>query len=79
RRVDGVSEKMLAQTLQTLERDGFVNRDAHPTIPPKVEYTLTPLGRGVADRLIALIEYVEGSMPAVQRSRDDYDVNAGTR
>ena len=79
RRVDGVSEKMLAQTLQTLERDGFVNREAHHTIPPKVEYTLTPLGRGVADRLFTLIEYVEGTMPAVQRARDDYDVNADTR
>jgi DNA-binding HxlR family transcriptional regulator len=75
RRVDGVSEKMLAQTLQTLERDGFVNRHAYPTIPPKVEYTLTPLGRGVAERLFALIAYVEDSMPTVQESRDRYDAS----
>jgi DNA-binding HxlR family transcriptional regulator len=42
--VGGVSEKMLAQTLQTLERDGFVYREAHPVIPPHVDYSLTPLG-----------------------------------
>src|SRR3954464_9453084 len=75
RRVDGVSEKMLAQTLHTLERDGFVSRVAYPTIPPKVEYTLTPLGQGLADRLMTLIEYVEGSMPQVQNARDSYDIN----
>jgi DNA-binding HxlR family transcriptional regulator len=78
RRVDGVSEKMLAQTLHTLERDGFVNREAHHTIPPKVEYTLTPLGQGVADRLLSLIEYVENSMPTVHQARDSYDARAGT-
>jgi DNA-binding HxlR family transcriptional regulator len=78
RRVDGVSEKMLAQTLHTLERDGFVNREAHHTIPPKVEYTLTPLGQGVADRLFSLIEYVEGSMPTVHQARDSYDAKTGT-
>src|SRR4051794_19280260 len=48
RRVGGVSEKMLAQTLQTLERDGFVHRDAKPVIPPRVDYSLTPLGRQAA-------------------------------
>src|SRR5690242_11075247 len=48
RTVGGVSEKMLAQTLQTLERDGFVHREARPVIPPHVEYSLTPLGDGAA-------------------------------
>src|SRR3954447_13251172 len=51
RTIGGVSEKMLAQTLQTLERDGFVNRDAQPVIPPRVDYSLTPIGRQVADQV----------------------------
>ena len=58
RRIEGVSEKMLAQTLRTLEADGFVLRDAQPTIPPWVDYSLTPLGRGLADRLIPLVTWV---------------------
>lgn len=44
RRIGGISEKMLAQTLRTLEDDGFVHREAHATIPPRVDYRLTPLG-----------------------------------
>lgn len=73
RRVDGVSEKMLAQTLQALERDGLVHREAEPTIPPKVEYSLTPLGGQAARRLLGLIEWLEGEMPAVMEARARYD------
>src|SRR6266567_8339378 len=54
RKIGGVSEKMLAQTLQTLERDGFVLRDAHPVIPPRVDYSLTALGSQAADLTDAL-------------------------
>ena len=50
RRAQGISEKMLAQTLQTLERDGFVHREAHPVIPPHVDYSLTALGEEAARR-----------------------------
>jgi DNA-binding HxlR family transcriptional regulator len=73
RRVDGVSEKMLAQTLQALERDGFVLRDVQATIPPRVEYRLTPLGATVADRLVGLIELLEGSMGEVAAAQRAYD------
>jgi DNA-binding HxlR family transcriptional regulator len=73
RRVDGVSEKMLAQTLQALERDGFVLRDVQATIPPRVEYRLTPLGTTVAGRLVELIELLEGSMPEVTDAQRAYD------
>lgn len=73
RRVDGVSEKMLAQTLQTLERDGMVVRDVQATIPPKVEYSLTPLGRKVAEKLIDLIELIEDAMPDVAAAQERYD------
>jgi DNA-binding HxlR family transcriptional regulator len=73
RRVDGVSEKMLAQTLHALERDGLVSRDVQATIPPRVEYTLTPLGKRVAAKLHELIELVEAEMPAVLEAQTAYD------
>ncbi|MFJ4191212.1 winged helix-turn-helix transcriptional regulator [Kitasatospora sp. NPDC089509] len=73
RRVSGVSEKMLAQTLQTLERDGFVLRVAHPVIPPRVDYSLTPLGREAAEYVAALAQWVENRMCAVSEAREEYD------
>ncbi|CAM5380580.1 winged helix-turn-helix transcriptional regulator [Streptomyces pilosus] len=79
RRVDGVSEKMLSQTLHALERDGLVHREAQPTNPPRVDYELTPLGREVAERLLSLIRYVEGSMDTVLRARERYDETRGGR
>lgn len=72
RRVDGVSERMLSQTLQALERDGLVRREVLTAIPPKVEYSLTPLGEKVAQRLTGLIEFVEASMPKVLKAREHY-------
>ncbi|MFJ8669203.1 winged helix-turn-helix transcriptional regulator [Streptomyces sp. NPDC093600] len=73
RRVDGVSEKMLAQTLHALERDGLVHREARPTNPPRVDYRLTPLGREIAEQLRRLIDLVEGRMPQVLSAREGYD------
>lgn len=77
RRIDGVSEKMLSQTLHALERDGLVHRDAQPTNPPRVDYELTPLGRGVAERLLTLIHFVEGQMDDVIEARQRYDATRG--
>ncbi|MFE4860414.1 winged helix-turn-helix transcriptional regulator [Streptomyces sp. NPDC056670] len=79
RRVDGVSEKMLSQTLHSLERDGLVHREAQPTNPPRVDYELTPLGREVAERLLSLIHFVEERMPSVLDAQQSYDVTRGTR
>lgn len=62
RRIGGVSERMLAQTLRVLEEDGFVRRTAHPVVPPHVDYDLTPLGQTVSDRVKALAECIEGNM-----------------
>lgn len=59
RKIGGVSEKMLAQTLQTLEKDGFVNRVSHPVIPPHVEYSLTPLGEPIAQQIESLANWIE--------------------
>jgi DNA-binding HxlR family transcriptional regulator len=58
RAVEGVSEKMLAQTLQTLERDGLVHRAALPVVPPHVEYRLTERGEGLVERLLPLVEWL---------------------
>jgi DNA-binding HxlR family transcriptional regulator len=58
RRAQGVSEKMLAQTLRTLGRDGLVRRVAHPVVPPHVEYSLTDRGRELADLLQPLMRWI---------------------
>ncbi|MCK0516048.1 MULTISPECIES: winged helix-turn-helix transcriptional regulator [Williamsia] len=73
RRVDGVSERMLSQTLQNLERDGMLTRTVLEAIPPKVEYELTPLGREIAERLHGLIELVQSNMDVVYAARAAYD------
>ncbi|MEU1122935.1 helix-turn-helix domain-containing protein [Streptomyces sp. NPDC005899] len=73
RTVGGVSEKMLAQTLRTLERDGFVHRDAKPVIPPHVDYSLTPLGREAAEQVWGLARWAEHRLDAVETAREAYD------
>ncbi|MEV0129132.1 helix-turn-helix domain-containing protein [Dactylosporangium sp. NPDC050688] len=73
RRVDGVSEKMLSQTLHALERDGLVLRTVQSTIPPRVEYSLTDAGRRIAVKLTELIELVEAEMPAISVAQARYD------
>ncbi|WP_380161014.1 winged helix-turn-helix transcriptional regulator [Kineococcus sp. R86509] len=73
RKVDGVSEKMLAQTLQTLERDGMVTREVVTAIPPRVEYELTPMGAQVAEKLRALADLLEASAPRVGVAQAEYD------
>ncbi|MFD5909503.1 winged helix-turn-helix transcriptional regulator [Streptomyces massasporeus] len=69
----GVSEKMLTQTLQTLERDGLVHRDAKPVIPPRVDYSLTELGREAAEQVKALAAWTHQRMDAVEQARRAYD------
>ena len=73
RRVDGVSEKMLSQTLHALERDGLVLRTVQSTIPPRVEYSLTDAGRRIAAKLIELIDLVEAEMPGISAAQARYD------
>lgn len=58
RRAEGISEKMLAQTLKTLENDGFVQRDAQPTIPPRVDYSLTERGTELAALMLPLVAWI---------------------
>ncbi|MGP3594025.1 winged helix-turn-helix transcriptional regulator [Vagococcus sp. WN89Y] len=65
RKMGGVSEKMLAQSLQWLEQDGFINRLAYPVVPPHVEYSLTPLGEQVSEKVAALADWIEVNVPEV--------------
>lgn len=69
RKVGGVSEKMLAQTLRWLEADGFVLREARQVVPPHVEYRLTPMGREVGQRVEALADWIECAMPEIMAVR----------
>lgn len=69
RKVGGVSEKMLSQTLRWLEDDGLVLRKAYPTAPPQVEYSLTPLGREVGLRVEALADWIEFNLPNIMDAR----------
>jgi len=68
RKVGGVSEKMLAQTLQWLEGDGFVDRKSYPVVPPRVEYSLTPLGREVAEKVEILADWIEFNLPRIAKA-----------
>ena len=68
RAIGGVSERMLAQTLQWLEGDGLVDRVAYEVVPPHVEYSLTPLGREAAERVRALADWIETSLPRIART-----------
>lgn len=67
RRIDGISERMLAESLSKLTEFGMVTRTDHGEIPPRVDYTLTPLGREAADRLRAFADWVEQSLPRIPR------------
>ncbi|RAR82836.1 HxlR family transcriptional regulator [Paracidovorax anthurii] len=76
RKVAGVSERMLAQTLQWLERDGFVARKAYPVVPPHVEYSLTPLGREVGLRVQALADWIGGHLPEILAAQERADARS---
>lgn len=73
RRIDGISQKMLTQTLRGLERDGLVKRTLYPQVPPRVEYELTVAGHTLRDPLKALEDWATTHMSTVITARDEYD------
>ncbi|MFI0898111.1 winged helix-turn-helix transcriptional regulator [Streptomyces sp. NPDC020983] len=79
RTVEGVSEKMLAQTLQGLEREGLVHREARPVVPPHVEYTLTSSGEEAAALVIGIVTWAEANAEAILRCRASYDARRTAR
>jgi DNA-binding HxlR family transcriptional regulator len=74
--IGGISEKMLAQTLRELERDGLISRTSYPVVPPHVVYALTPLGRDCAGHVAALLGWIETHVGDLRVAQQAYD--AGT-
>jgi DNA-binding HxlR family transcriptional regulator len=73
RAVDGVSQKMLTQTLRALERDGLVRREVYAAIPPRVEYSLTQLGGTLSELVAGIRIWVYGHMDEIEAARAAYD------
>lgn len=69
RAVPDISKRMLTQTLRTLEVDGFVHREVEPTVPPRVTYSLTPLGQSFATPLLGLVQWAEANFQEVLEAR----------
>jgi DNA-binding HxlR family transcriptional regulator len=79
RTIVGVSQKMLTQTLRELERDGLVFRHVTPSVPVRVDYELSPLGRGLLGVVEAIKVWAEAHMEEVSAARASYDTEAGVR
>jgi len=74
--VPGISQKMLTQTLRAMERDGLVHRKVHPVIPPKVEYSLTALGRSLGEAFCGVWLWAETNLDRVEAARAAFDGRA---
>jgi DNA-binding HxlR family transcriptional regulator len=73
RRVDGISHRMLTQTLRNLERDGLVSRRAYAEIPPRVEYAATDLGRSLAEPVLGLVGWAAANHEEITSARETFD------
>lgn len=73
RAIDGISQRMLTLTLRGLERDGLVSRTVFPTVPPRVDYELTPLGRTLLEPVRAIATWAVENRFAIQAARDRFD------
>ncbi|WP_273746710.1 winged helix-turn-helix transcriptional regulator [Morganella morganii] len=70
RKIGGISEKMLAQSLQALEQDGFINRVSYPVLPPHVEYTLTGSGEQISEKVAMLADWIEINLPDILAQKE---------
>lgn len=77
RKMGGVSEKMLSQSLRSLSEDGFVSRQSYPVLPPYVEYSLTPLGEEVALKVEDLADWIESNLLRVLEARENIEHENG--
>jgi DNA-binding HxlR family transcriptional regulator len=77
RRVDGISQKMLTQTLRVLERNGLVLRESCQTVPPQVSYRLSALGESLSQSLVVLDQWAERNFPALDAAREEFDSRTG--
>jgi DNA-binding HxlR family transcriptional regulator len=76
RRLEGITQKMLTQTLRILERDGLVSRTVYPTVPPRVEYAVTTLGAEVGDLFTTLGRWAEDHVDEIMGARKSFDERA---
>ena len=76
RRIDGISQRMLTVTLRQLERDGLVTRTVYPVVPPRVEYSLTPLGCTLLSTIQSLVTWTEDHQAEIAAARAEYDARA---
>jgi DNA-binding HxlR family transcriptional regulator len=76
RAVDGISQKMLTVTLRDLERDGLLSRKLYASVPPKVEYSLTPLGASLSNKAEELCRWAEANMEQIVRARENFDTKS---
>ncbi|MEU5528496.1 helix-turn-helix domain-containing protein [Micromonospora chersina] len=77
RQVEGISRRMLTLTLRNLERDGLLHRQVHPTVPPRVEYTATPMAQELYESLVALTRWAERHREGISAARAAYDREHG--
>src|SRR3989440_11474166 len=73
RSIPGISQRMLTATLRNLERDGLLTRHVYAEVPPRVEYELTPLGRGLTEPVLGLVSWLQSNWPAIRSARDRFD------
>ncbi|MBW8796127.1 MAG: helix-turn-helix transcriptional regulator [Streptomyces sp.] len=76
RQIPGISQRMLSLTLRQLQQDGLVDRKAYPEVPPRVEYTLTPLGRGLHDIVTSLIAWAADNHDEIRANRERAEAEA---
>lgn len=79
RSIEGISQRMLTVTLRNLERDGLISRTVYPVVPPRVEYTLTPMGRTLLETMRALMAWADAHTGDIARARAVYDRRAAAR
>ncbi len=78
RRIEGISQRMLTMTLRGLERDGLVKRTVYPTVPPRVEYGLTPLGRTLLETVTELAKWANAHREQIRRAQAAFDRREST-
>jgi DNA-binding HxlR family transcriptional regulator len=73
RSIPGISQRMLTATVRNLERDGMLTRHVYAEVPPRVEYELTPLGRGLTEPVLGLVSWLQSHWPVIRSARDRFD------
>jgi len=79
REIESISQRMLTLNLRALERDGLVRRTVHPTVPPQVEYALTPLGADLVPHLFALCEWSAHNLDRIEAARAAFEADSAER